>query len=181
MSSRTNLLCRSVVACLLLLGVGCKHRAVLEQEAPSVRLVSDTVRLGGDIEGDLLGTRSGDSCFAPAVEWSWTLTQIRLAGVGSAKRTGECAPRPFRARMGSLGPMLRPDEPWVATYYRVVACSPNGEPWRRVIVLMVPQSSIEARYGGTRLAPASDDAYALATGDSAKQSDRQYCESRRPR
>jgi hypothetical protein len=63
----------------------------------------------------------------------------------------------------------------------VVACSPNGEPWRRVIVLMVPQSSIEARYGGTRLAPASDDAYALATGDSAKQSDRQYCESRRPR
>src|SRR4051812_29574165 len=105
MISRTNILCRSAMACLLLVGVSCRHGASRGLETPSVLLATDTIRLGSDIEGDLLGARSGDSCFAPEVEWTWSLTQIRLAGVGTAKRVGDCGRRHFRARIGSLGPM----------------------------------------------------------------------------
>src|SRR4051812_25634589 len=121
MSVRASILCRSAVACLLLAAVSCSHWGSRGIEPPIVRLASDTIRLGSDFEGDVLGSRSGDSCFGPELFWTWSLTQVHLSGIGATPRVGTCGPRHFRGRIGSLSPMLRPDEAWVATYYRVVA------------------------------------------------------------
>jgi hypothetical protein len=145
----------------------------------AVREVSipDTVKFGQQINGDVLLQKDA-GCHILGVEWTHFQNELWITVLGTMKPVAECPSNHFRVTIGSAPPpWAKTDEPWEGTPLRVVACQPKGAPWRRVVVLMVPKSALQSRYGMDYSGKAKEQA-ARILGDSAKRLDRRYCDSR---